>query len=396
MRRNGVAAMMLISLVAMAGEPENYRIDRGVQIPLSLMNDVSTKNAAVGDPVYLRTTFPVVSGGRMAIPPGSWVTGTITEVRRARRGQHGGQLQIRFDFLLLANGVRRGLRGNLGAHPAVGAERDKAGAAKTIVLLAATGAVIGPMAQLTSGNFGYGGAVGGAAAGAAAGAILVLAGRGPEVRIVRELARRLGIHANTVSAAYRDLAARGWVSKRRGSGVYVREAVQAQARQNIDGFARGCIEEAAAQGFTLEALQLALTKIASEGRIKEWVVVHSDAALARVLAREIEEAIGCKVSSGDFEQARGMLRQDSGVLVSPAQAARIAPELGGVAYRTLGLKSMEEMLAGRPRPGATALIGVVSRSESILGWAGTLLSALGFSPAAGCAATRIGAAGGED
>jgi hypothetical protein len=162
MRRNGVAAMMLISLVAMAGEPENYRIDRGVQIPLSLMNDVSTKNAAVGDPVYLRTTFPVVSGGRMAIPPGSWVTGTITEVRRARRGQHGGQLQIRFDFLLLANGVRRGLRGNLGAHPAVG-----------------------PMAQLTSGNFGYGGAVGGAAAGAAAGAILVLAGRGPEVRIVR-------------------------------------------------------------------------------------------------------------------------------------------------------------------------------------------------------------------
>jgi GntR family transcriptional regulator / MocR family aminotransferase len=54
---------------------------------------------------------------------------------------------------------------------------------------------------------------------------------GERLPSVRELARRLGIHANTVSAAYRDLAARGWVSKRRGSGVYVREGVRAQARQ---------------------------------------------------------------------------------------------------------------------------------------------------------------------
>src|ERR671913_1995025 len=38
----------------------------------------------------------------------------------------------------------------------------------------------------------------------------------------RELARRYDIHANTVSAAYRELARRGWVEFRKGSGVYVR------------------------------------------------------------------------------------------------------------------------------------------------------------------------------
>ena len=38
----------------------------------------------------------------------------------------------------------------------------------------------------------------------------------------RDLARRYSIHANTVSAAYRELARRGWVEFRKGSGVYVR------------------------------------------------------------------------------------------------------------------------------------------------------------------------------
>lgn len=205
---------------------------------------------------------------------------------------------------------------------------------------------------------------------------------GERLPSVRELARRLGIHANTVSAAYRDLAARGWVSKRRGSGVYVRDVGRRQAKQDIDSFARAYVEEGVARGFTAEALQLALTKIASEGTANQLLVVHSDGALARVLAREVEEAIGSAVASGNFEQARGLLAPGCCVLVLPAQAASVTRELGAAQYRTIHLRSMEEMLAGRQRPPATALIAVVSRSESILGWATTLLSALGFSPAA--------------
>jgi DNA-binding transcriptional regulator YhcF (GntR family) len=205
---------------------------------------------------------------------------------------------------------------------------------------------------------------------------------GERLPSVRELARRLGIHANTVSAAYRDLAARGWVSKRRGSGVYVRDVARAQAKQDIEGFVRAHVEEGASRGFTAEALQLAFTKIANEGRAKKLMVVHSDEALARIVAREVEDAIGSPVSFGTFEQARRLPIQDCCLLVLPAQAAQAAQEFGAAPYRTIGLKSMDEMLAGRRRPPATALIGVVSRSESILGWATTLLSALGFSPAA--------------
>src|ERR671933_2150064 len=45
---------------------------------------------------------------------------------------------------------------------------------------------------------------------------------GQRLPSTRELARRFRIHSNTVSAAYRELAERGWVELRRGSGIYVK------------------------------------------------------------------------------------------------------------------------------------------------------------------------------
>src|SRR6188474_402296 len=49
----------------------------------------------------------------------------------------------------------------------------------------------------------------------------------------RDLARRYSIHANTVSAAYRELARRGWVEFRKGSGVYVRERSEENAKLDL-------------------------------------------------------------------------------------------------------------------------------------------------------------------
>src|SRR5690349_4606011 len=45
---------------------------------------------------------------------------------------------------------------------------------------------------------------------------------GARLPSTRELARRFRIHANTVSATYRDLEKAGWLELRRGSGVYIR------------------------------------------------------------------------------------------------------------------------------------------------------------------------------
>jgi hypothetical protein len=140
------------------------------------------------------------------------------------------------------------------------------------------------------------------------------------------------------------------VSKRRGSGVYVRDVARAQAKQDIESFVRSYVEEGASRRFTVEALQLAFTKIANEGSAKTFMVVDSDEALARILAREVADATGASVASGTFEQARLLPTQDRCILVLPAKAAQAVSEFGTAPYRTIGLKSMEEMLAGRRRP----------------------------------------------
>ena len=45
---------------------------------------------------------------------------------------------------------------------------------------------------------------------------------GERLPSVRALARQLGLHANTVSAAYRELETAGHVQLKRGAGVFVR------------------------------------------------------------------------------------------------------------------------------------------------------------------------------
>ena len=56
----------------------------------------------------------------------------------------------------------------------------------------------------------------------------------------------------------------------------------------------------------------------------------------------------------------------------------MARVLGKRPFRVIHLKSMPDVLAGQERPAFAVLVAVVSRSPSILSWAGTLLGSLGF------------------
>jgi len=68
-----------------AAAPGTFQVDPGTRILLNMINSVSTKQALVGDRLYLETAFPIVSSGHIIIPQGSWVTGTITDVKRPGR-----------------------------------------------------------------------------------------------------------------------------------------------------------------------------------------------------------------------------------------------------------------------------------------------------------------------
>lgn len=173
-----------------------FQVEPGTHIPLSLINSVSTKHAAAGDRVYLETVFPILSGGRIVIPPGSYVMGTITNVVRPGKVKGRGEFYLRFDSLTLPNGVTRDFRARVSQldgraseeldrnEGAIRSEGNKSGDVRTIGETAAAGASIGALAGSAAGAAGMGAGIG-AAAGAAAGLVGVMFTRGPEAVLAK-------------------------------------------------------------------------------------------------------------------------------------------------------------------------------------------------------------------
>jgi hypothetical protein len=198
-------AMLLFALgAAMAEEPAappaDYVVPPGTHIPLGLINTVSTKHSLEGDRVYLETEFPILVNNRIVIPPGSYVAGTLTQVKRPERrnkdwhGKGRGALFLRFDTLTLPNGVTRDFRARVSgvdgrgreeldrAEGKIQSEGDKAADARTVGETAAAGASVGLIAGSASHDIGLGAGIG-AGAGALAGLMMVLLSHGPDVEL---------------------------------------------------------------------------------------------------------------------------------------------------------------------------------------------------------------------
>lgn len=176
-----------------AGE---FVIEPGTRVPLALINSVSTKHSAEGDRIYLETVFPIMTQGRIVIPPGSYVAGTVTYVKRPGRVKGRGELYVRFDSLTLPNGVTRDFRARIGtmdgrasedfdrSEGKIRSEGNKSGDARSIGEAAAAGTSVGVIAGGINDHYGMGAGIG-AAAGATAGLVGVLLSRGPEAVLAK-------------------------------------------------------------------------------------------------------------------------------------------------------------------------------------------------------------------
>ena len=170
---------------------DSITIPRGTRVPLVLINSISTKHAAPGDRVYLESVYPVVVDGRVVVPPGTYVSGSVTGSKRPGRLKGKGELFLLFEQMILPNGTIRDLVGRVGSldgRAPEGLDRDegritsessKGGDARTVGETTAAGTSIGVIAGASGGRAGLGAGVG-AAAGAAAGLMGVLLSRGPE------------------------------------------------------------------------------------------------------------------------------------------------------------------------------------------------------------------------
>jgi hypothetical protein len=165
-------------------------VPEGTVIPIVLTEYLNTRNSQAGDVFYADTTYPIWIQQRLVIPKGSTIRGTVTEVVRPGRIKGKGKLAVRFDDILLPNGVRRDLIASFrGIHgpgdeslsrksETVTAGGSKGEDAGTIIGTSSTGAIIGAVA----GRSGSGAAIG-AGAGAAAGLATILFTRGRDLVI---------------------------------------------------------------------------------------------------------------------------------------------------------------------------------------------------------------------
>lgn len=166
-------------------------VARGTHIGLALRNALDTKHTQEGDHVYLETIAPIAVAGQIVIPRGSYVNGTVTQSKPAKGIKTKGEMYIRFDSLVLPNGVTRDFHSRLVSADAstrgtvdakegkVTGERDSSGDARTVAIGTGVGASVGAIAGSAAGH-----PLGGVGIGAAAGAGVALAtlfhGKRPE------------------------------------------------------------------------------------------------------------------------------------------------------------------------------------------------------------------------
>jgi type IV secretory pathway VirB10-like protein len=136
-------------------------------VGLKVETPLSSERARIEDRVDARVTRDVTSAGRVAIPAGSRVIGSVTLVERGGKVKERARLGVRFHTLVLADGREVPLRTEAifreGDSPANESARKIGGAAIGGAIL---GAIMG----------GGKGAVVGGAAGAAGGSAVVMAG----------------------------------------------------------------------------------------------------------------------------------------------------------------------------------------------------------------------------
>jgi hypothetical protein len=140
---------------------------------LQIERTVSSESARVEDRVEARLTRDVRVGDRIAIPAGSVVQGSVSEVERGGKVRERAKLAIRFHTVILADGSRLNIRTDAvtreGASPS-GESAAKIGGA------AVGGAILG---AILGGS--RGAAIGGAVGAAGGTAATVAGGRNPAV-----------------------------------------------------------------------------------------------------------------------------------------------------------------------------------------------------------------------
>ena len=106
-----VAQPVAVQATAVSLVPSKMVLDDGTPIKLRLNRNLSSADAKAGDSVDFEVLEEVNLGQLTVIPKGSLAIGTIVDAEAKKRMARGGKLDLRIDYVKLADGEKCTIRG---------------------------------------------------------------------------------------------------------------------------------------------------------------------------------------------------------------------------------------------------------------------------------------------
>jgi GntR family transcriptional regulator len=203
---------------------------------------------------------------------------------------------------------------------------------------------------------------------------------GQRLPSVRALARRLKVHANTISAAYRDLEAAGHVKLHRGSGVFVRAAGSwaPEDARGLDEMIRLTLHLALRKGFSAKEIRTAVERWLAAAPPERIVVVDPVPEMATLLVHELRERLRFEVSASSLDE----VAKDPGVLsgalalVLPYHVEALREAAPGVGVEVLNLELSDQDRRAIQSLAKGSIVLVVASSPTLLPFASVLFKSL--------------------
>ena len=212
---------------------------------------------------------------------------------------------------------------------------------------------------------------------------------GQRLPSTRDLARRFEIHANTVSAAYRELERDGWLEFRHGSGVFVRASRPSAPRTpelTVDQLIGELAARARKMGASHALLRARLRRWLALQPPSRWMIIEPDPELCKIVAYEMSQALALPVEGCVPEACAEPANLEGAmhvVLPSKAAAARkllpAAFELTTLEVHPVAAELQLYIKRYLPEHGGD-LVGIASRWQEFQRIGRTMLVAAGLPP----------------
>jgi hypothetical protein len=181
-----LAICLTLAVVIPAAE-----IPQGSHLLLRMMNTINSRTAQEGDYVYMQTATPVAVDNHVVVPPGTYVQGVVSHVKKSGKVSGTAELGIRLETLTMTGGKSYRFAPKLSSVDAANSGQavdkqedlvrqapEKGKDVARIAIIAGTGASIGGIVDSAWKGAGIGAGIGGAV-----GLATVLITRGSPVQL---------------------------------------------------------------------------------------------------------------------------------------------------------------------------------------------------------------------